>query len=631
MFLLWVERAARICNTCRMPTPARIFARATDHHRAGRTGEAERDYLDVLAQEQENFDALRLLGALYLQTGKLDRAAQCLEQACAANPRDAETLNNLGVALGKAGRLEEAIARYEAALRRDPHYAQARGNLSGAYVERGVAMLLQSHLPEAAAQFERALLFDVANVRALNNLGNLRRNEGKADEAAALYRRALAAKPDYAEAYINLAVALRDGGAHDAALEACAAALRLKPDSAEALVNKGLLLQDRGGFDEAIACYDAALRARPDFTDASWNKALALLAQGKYREGWALHEAGLGHKRGVRLFAARRWNGEPLAGRRLLIWSEQGYGDTLQFVRYAQLCKERGAHVTVQAPAALMRLLKICPFIDRVVSEAHEEDFDYQIAMMSFPFAFGTELETVPASVPYLFVDDASRAKWAAKCAGEGRKIGLVWAGNARRQLIDAHLIDKRRSLDLRELKPLFELAGNPPASSVPRPLRAGTGVGSLARRTDAWSSGSNPPPAKSKDLLAQVQDFATSPARGEEQILFFSLQKGAEAAQIDAAGLRGRIIDLMPEAGDFLDTAALIEQLDLVITVDTAVAHLAGALGKTVWILSRYDACWRWLQNRESNPWYPTAQVFGQTSPGDWPGVVARVRNKLF
>jgi tetratricopeptide (TPR) repeat protein len=556
-----------------MSSAAKFFEQATTHHQAGRLNEAERDYIEALKIDDRDADALRLLAVLYAQINQPERAIAFFERAHLVQPRNAETLNNLGVALRNSGRLDDAIARYEQALTIDPHYAQARGNLVNAYYERGNAFIEQGRNDEAGAWFEKVFHLEPRHFRALNNFGNLRRAQDKAEEAAGLFRQALAIRPDYAEAMANLGTSLRDLGKLDEAEHCYQKALGLKPGDADTLINLGTLLQQRNRQEEAVALYDAILRRMPDFGEAKWNKSLALLALGDYAEGWALHEAGLDcGRRGVAPFQVRRWDGREFPGR-LLIWGEQGIGDQIQFVRYAALCKARCGEVLVHARDTLGPLLQNCPYIDRVLTSSNEEDFDYQISMMSLPYIFGTTLEDVPAKMPYLFVSEEARAKWAPKFAGvEGLKIGLVWAGNARASMLDAHLIDRRRSLHLSLMKPLFALQG----------------------------------------------------AR------FYNLQMGDAAQQIDECGLRGRIEDFMPEVGDFLDTAAIIENLDLVISVDTSVAHLAGGLGKPVWILSRYDGCWRWLRNRETSPWYPTARVFGQKKPGAWPLVIDEVHQAL-
>ena len=622
-----------------MSQAAKLLQTAIAHHRAERFQDAEKAYRQFLRGEGRNADGLRLLGALYLQTGQKALAAEFLEKAARLLPHDPETLTNLGIALRNLkrqeeavtrfkqalanradyvpalhnlgslcyeigrmdeaedayehisrlnpehapahfdygnsllslGKIAEAIAQYEHALKIKPDYLEAIINLGIAYSMAGKNDLSKQWLDRAQGLFEKALAADPNNTVAMNNLGNILRQRGKAEEAVLQFKKALSLRPDYAEAAINLATALRDLCRIDEAIESCRFALKLKPESAEARINLGTFLQEQGRHAEALALFTEALQRKPSSIDAKWNKSLSLLALGQYKEGWQLHEVGLGvpHMRGDHA-QEKRWNGEALAGKRLLIRSEQGLGDTMQFVRYAELCKAQGTHVIVSCQPALRRLLLNCPFIDELSENNADPDFDFHVPMMSLPYMFGTDLDSIPKKVPYLFVSEKTRAKWARNFAGaRGFKVGLVWSGNPREKMIAAHLTDMRRSMNLETLRPLFDVVN------------------------------------------AQ----------------FYSLQKGAKIDQITTCGLEDEIADFMNDVEDFEDTAAIIENLDLVISVDTAVAHLAGGMGKSVWILSRYDACWRWLQNRPDSPWYPTARVFGQKSSGDWGSVIKEVR----
>jgi len=624
-----------------MHKSAKLLHAAIALHQSGQTEDAEKAYRKVLRRNAVHPDGLRLLGALYLQTGRIRQAAEILAKAAHVVPNDAETLTNLGLSLWRlecvdeaAARLEqalscrddyypalshlahlsqargdaekaalcfekmlrlspldaaahyhygnclmgahkcaEAIACYEAAIKIKPDFYEAMINLGIAYSMAGKANRSGEALRKARHWLEEALKTDPDSPTAMNNLGIVLRQLGETEQAAALFESALQKRPAYAEAMINLATSLRDLGQIDKALERIRAALALKPDLADSHTNLGVFLQEQGRHEEALSAFTQALRLSPCSIDAVWNKALSLLALGHYREGWALHETGLGvpHMRGATL-PDRRWQGEDLTGKRLLIRCEQGLGDNLQFIRYAELCKEKGARVIVQCPDALRSLFSNCPYIDGLCAAAETPEFDCHAPIMSLPFIFNTEIETIPRRFPYVHVGEAARRKWAGRFPKGGFKVGLVWAGNPREELQGAHLVDRRRSMDLENLRPLFEGAG----------------------------------------------------------ISFYSLQMGAKAAQIDSCGLRDRLIDFMADVKDFEDTAAMIEHLDLVISVDTSVAHLAGGMGKPVWVLSRFDACWRWLQNRPDNPWYPSARVFGQTTRGDWDGVVARVKEAL-
>lgn len=610
-------------------------------HQSGQMQEAEKAYRKVLRHNALHPDSLRLLGALYLQTGQITQAAEVLSKAANMIPNDTETLTNLGLSLWRlkrseeaaqrfeqalairpdyfpalsnlahlyhangneeqsatlyektlhfypddpstlfnygnsllaSGKLDAAIEIYERALRSKPDYPDAMINLGIAYSLKGKAERSINKFQAARQWLEKAAQADPHNLQAMNNLGIVLRLLGETESAVACFQKALAVRPDYAEALTNLATCLHDLGEIDEAIACCGTILSLKPDAAEAHINLGVFLQQKGAHQEALSSFTKALRFRPRSIDAAWNKALSLLALGHYKEAWALHEAGLGiaHMRGP-YTPDKRWQGEDLAGKRLLICCEQGLGDNLQFVRYAALCKERGANVLVQCPESLRALLSNSPSIDVLPKKPGAGDYDLHIPIMSLPYMFGTEIDTIPSRFPYLHVGANARQKWAPRFDMGGFKVGLVWAGNPREDQINAHLVDRRRSMDLADLLPLFDV----------------------------------------------------------EKVTFYNLQMGAKAGQIDDGHLQSRLIDWMKDVRDFEDTAAIVEHLDLVISVDTSVVHLAGGMGKPVWVLSRFDACWRWLQNRPSNPWYPSARVFGQQKPGDWQSVIVRVKEAL-
>jgi tetratricopeptide (TPR) repeat protein len=585
-----------------MKNVAQLMETATAQHRAGKLAEAERVYNEILQIDQSHTGALGLLGALYIQLGQFGRAVTTLERALEADPSNPDTLNNLGCLWMRQNRPDAAKANFEKAVRAKPDYPQAHYNLGNVLRSQGkaddaikqyeTALRLQPQYPEALFQlgqtlreqgrlddaiavYEKALMQEPNHPRLLNHLGNLLREKGEPQGAIVRYDHALRLKPDYPEALVNYGTALHDVGKTDEAMEKYEDALRFAPHVPNVHINIGTLLHDLGRMQDAIARYDNALRFQPDNVDAHWNKAIAYLALGNYREGWQLYESGLNFKgkRGKLPFQAKRWDGRPFQDKRLLIWSEQGLGDSLQFIRYAKLCKARGGKVIVMCPPPLVRILKTNPFVDEVVTSAVDADFDFQASLMSLPYIFGTTLETIPADIPYLSVTKDAAEKWAKHFEGvDGFKIGLVWAGSPREGDALSALIDKRRSLNLSQLTPLLDTKG----------------------------------------------------AR------FYSLQLGKPAAQIAELGLQDKITDFTGDIADFMDTAAIIDCLGLVISVDTSVVHLAGAFGKPVWVLSRFDACWRWLQNRESNPWYPETRIFGQPKPGDWNSVIEKVRAAL-
>lgn len=592
-----------------MKQPAPAFAlmqQAVAHHQKGDTDAAEAMYQKVLQTTPQHFDALRLLGGLYIQQNRAEDAMRCLQQALAITPHHPELLNNLGVAFSAQGRLQDALNHYQQAVAIAPQYADAVDNIGNIYYNAGKlgdavkwltrslslraenprahaflghAYRLQNQNAAAADHYRQALAFWPDNIELLTCLGNLLRAEGQSEEACALYQRLAALKPDDAKIHSNLGVIYRDMGDLPGAVAEYDAALRLRPEDADARINRGGVLIELDRPEEACQDYDAALGINPKRADAAWGKSLALLMLGDYRAGWEHYEARFAYKpKPGPAPQVARWDGAPLTGKTLLIWGEQGLGDVLQFIRYAGLCKAAGAHVIVTCDKALVRLLRNSPAIDVVFASdgfapEHAEKLDYQVPVMSLPHLFGTLLETIPHETPYLFVSRATQEKWAPRFATvHERKIGLVWAGNPRKNLIDAHTTDRQRSLTLAMLRPLLDQSG----------------------------------------------------------CRFYSLQKGAAAEQMTELGLNDRIINLMPDVADFEDTAAIVQNLDLVISVDTSVVHLAGGLGKPVWVLSRFGGCWRWLRNREDSPWYPSARVFGQSAPGDWAGCVARIGNAL-
>jgi hypothetical protein len=354
-------------------------------------------------------------------------------------------------------------------------------------------------------------------------------------------------------------------------------AVACKPDYAEALSNLGNALRFQGKLDEAVTAFQRTIELTPDHAQTRLHYAMTLLQQGQFAEGWAEYEwrwrtvefQGKGLATDL-----PQWNGEPLNGRTILLTSEQGFGDVLQFVRYAPMIVARGGRVALAAYPPLVRLLKNTPGVATVCNARDPlPPFDCHLPLMSLPRVFETTLDTIPSEVPYLRAAPEAVAAWRQRLDElPGRKVGLVWSGDPRPHDRKAHLLDRRRSLPL-----------------------------------DRFAS------------LAEVPNLT-----------LVSLQKGPAAEQVKTLPSGLALVDWMDESTDFADTAALVASLDLVITVDTAVAHLVGALGKPVWILSRYDGCWRWLKDRDDTPWYPTARLFRQSAPGDWDTVLKRVRHSL-
>jgi tetratricopeptide (TPR) repeat protein len=469
-----------------------------------------------------------------------------------------------------ADRFAQAITLYRAVLAQAPNEPEVHYNL-------GMALAQSGHPDQAVACWRTALSLRPLYPKASNNLGMTLAELGQLDEALSCLRFAAALAPEVAEITGNLAAVLRQTGAWDEAEALLRRTLCLDPAYADAYNNLGILEADRRRLGPAVTAYRRALRLAPGHAKAHFNLGLALLTQGALAEGWAEHEwrfKGGGRHSTPRPFRRPLWQGESLAGRRLLLHAEQGFGDSLQFLRFAQPLAATGATVLVEVPPALVRLAKTVPGVAQVVASGDDlPAFDRHLPMLSLPHLLGVTLTTIPAQTPYLSADPQAVAMWRQRLAPCPRPwVGLVWAGDPRPDDPFANAIDRRRSIGLTVMAPLLALEG----------------------------------------------------------VTFVSLQKGAPAAQTALLAEGQRLLDWTGELTDFADTAALTQALDLVITVDTAVAHLAGALNRPVWIASRFDGCWRWLEDRDDSPWYPTARLYRQTAPGPWDQVVASMAADL-
>lgn len=489
---------------------------------------------------------------------------------------DADLCHALAVDLQNSGRCAEAETFYRAALALAPDRPDSWCNL-------GLTVLHEGRAAEAVECERQALRIDPDNVEALNNLGIALHALNALSEAENHFRAVLRLDPDHANATLNLGVIRQSLGHLEEAARLYRRARKLGVDEARVCNNLALALAELGQLEAAESVCRDALAANPEYPEAAVNLGMILLTQFRFAEGWWWYEARWRVPPLVslpQLPAATRWTGvEPIAGKTVLLLGEQGFGDVLQFCRYAAMVAGLGARVILAVPAPLSRLMGTLAGVDQVVSQ---EDglpaFDLHCPLLSLPLAFATAEHTIPWKVPYLAADPDAVAAWrsglppAGKTAASaaGLRIGLVWAGASRPQQPHAAAIDRRRSMALAQMAPLAALPGN----------------------------------------------------------VLVSLQLGPAAAQIDSAPLR--LLDVADRLTDFADTAALVAALDLVITVDTAVAHLAGALGKPVWLLSRHDACWRWGRDRVDSPWYPTMRLFRQTTPGDWAGVMQRVTAAL-
>jgi tetratricopeptide (TPR) repeat protein len=533
----------------------------------GQLAQAEAAARRATALAPRDAEAHRNLAALLQRAGSREAAIGAWRLALDLAPDHAPSHRHLGALLREVGRLEEARTQGEAALRLDPADAENHHAL-------GVTLQLLGRSADAAACQRAAIARAPGHGAAHRNLGAALKELGRLDEALAALDQAIALRPDDADAHNNRGVVLEDLGRFAEALSAVDRALALRPTYAQAHANRGAILVDLRRFAAALDSYDRCLDLAPGDIGAEWNRSLALLSLGRMREGWLLHERRWS-VRGAptpRATSRPRWTGEPgqeVAGRTILLWGEQGLGDQIQFARFAAQVAARGARVLLETDPRLAPLLDGIAGVTRVVpsdTPLPDEAFDLHCPLMSLPAALGSELSTIPADIPYLRVPEAARARWAAML-GPASRPRVGLAWSGN----PAHANDARRSIPLARLNAL---------------------------------------------LGAPVE--------------WVGLQRDLRASDRAALDALPRLRHSGAALADFADTAALCAACDLVITVDTSIAHLAGALGRPAWILLPFNADWRWLHDRDDSPWYPTATLRRQTRPGDWDDVLERVARDL-
>ncbi|MGB6744231.1 MAG: tetratricopeptide repeat protein [Terracidiphilus sp.] len=433
----------------------------------------------------------------------------------------------------------------------------------------GVVEYQAGHYEVSAKMIRRAIAVNSQIAIYHSNLGIVLRDQGKLDEAVAAYKQAVALSPDNPEIHNSLGVTLWNQGRFDEAVAAYKQALELKPDFAAACNNLGNVLSAQGEVKEALEWYGRALAISPGYIEARWNLSMLQLLLGNFADGWRNYESRYQRENAPRNFSQPLWRGKPLNGARILLHAEQGLGDTLQFLRYLPMVQAAGGEVVLDVPRGLRRIAAQLPGIAALtISGEPLPAFDWHCPLMSLPFVFRTTLDTIPAQVPYLTVpEEALQAADTLHWPHEGLRVGLAWGGDPK------NIRDRFRSIPLALLEPLFDLKG----------------------------------------------------------VHFFSLQMGPAAAQLSAAeSAITAITDLAPATGDMADTAAQMAHLDLIVTVDTSVAHLAGALAKPTWVLLPLAPDWRWLLGREDSPWYPTVRLFRQPEFGNWQSVLEKIRAEI-
>jgi tetratricopeptide (TPR) repeat protein len=532
-----------------------------------RTDEAIAAYQRAIDARPDFVQALYNLGNALRDTGRADEAIRAFQQAIRFEPNYVEALNNLGGLLQSQGRLDEATQVLVRALGLQPNYALAKNNL-------GEVLRDQGRLDEARAQLEQAVALEPNLAEAHNNLGTVLHRQRHSEQAIESFRRALTLRPDYLRAKYNLGAVQADLRELDKAIATFHEVLGVDPDSAEAANGLGGALVHRGQPAEALPWIERSLQLKPNYAEAHQNRAVVWLLQGDFQRGWPEFE----WRRKLKDCAPagclpRPWAGQAMPGATLLLFAEQGLGDTLQFVRFALDARERVGKVILVCQPPLVNLLQRgCAGLDGVVPQgAPLPASDVQAPLMSLPGLLGATADSLAARTPSIRPAAELAAAWRTRLAStEGLKVGIAWQGNP--QYPD----DRFRSIPLEHFAPLTRIEG----------------------------------------------------------VTLFSLQKGFGSEQLAELLEPLPVVDLGPEldgaAGAFMDTAAVMVQLDLVITSDTAVAHLAGALGVPVWVALAHVSEWRWLVDRDESPWYPSMRLFRQTATGDWPGVFARMADNL-
>jgi len=576
--------------------------------------EAIRCYRQALRLKADFAEAWYNLGNALKQQGNVDEAVRCFQQALQLRPDYADANNNLGNVLAEQQQLRAAASCYEQVLRLRPHDAAAHRNL-------GIVLDKQGKTEEALVHFQQSVRLKPDDAKAHNNLGTALWTLGQLEQAVQAFRRTVQLRPDYAEAHNNLGTALGDLGKLEEATGCFQRAVGLKPDYAEAHSNVGMALWAKEQVDEALACFERALRLKPDDANARLSRAQLWLQSGEFEQGWQEYEwrwtQPWTHRKGStpgkrgdrpdserlrshpdlarRPFSQPLWDGSNLHGSSILVHAEQGLGDTLQFIRYVQLVKERGGKVIVEYQAPLLRLLEGCPGIDRLVAQgAPLPAFDVQVPLLSLPAIFHTSIDTIPATIPYLHADVNLVEQW-------------------RREL------EQSRKSEV----------GSPMSEEMH--LTSDIGL----RTSDflvgiAWQG--NPTYHRDRQRAIPLTHFGR--LAQVEGVQLISLQKGPGTEQLCTLAGRFGVLDLGSKldegAGPFKDTAAVMKNLDLVISSDTAVPHLAGALGVPVWVVLPLVPDWRWLLGREDSPWYPTMRLFRQTRYGCWEEVFERIAKEL-
>ncbi len=538
----------------------RMIYTALEYHRNGDLSQAEILYKRILKKQPDNVDILHMLGLIYAARGDFDSAVRLIKKTININPSNYHAFYNLANIYRDNKCYNEAIDCYQKAINYYPDFVDAFYNLGVLYQEIG-------RLNDAIKCYQKAIQINPNLFNVHFNLGNAFYDMGFIEEAIISYRNAIKLNPRFTAAYYNLANILKEREQNDEAIILYKKALQLEPANIDLYHNIGILLHNKGLIEEAIKYYKKAISLNYNLAEIHFDLAFALLSIGNFEEGWIEYQWRTKLKNHSFEFKEPEWEGT-INDCCLLLYEEQGFGDTIQFVRYCNIVANKGVKIVLLCSESLKSIMENVKGIAGVYSYKEQlPEFDFHCTLSKLPLIFRTDLNNIPSDVPYISVAQVLINYWRNKLNSEKHfKVGLTWAGNPE------HENDKNRSCPLEKFLPLFKL----------------------------------------------------------KNVEFYSLQVGASSLKKIEKPEGINIIDLTEDIKDFSDTAALIENLDLVISVDTVIVHLAGALGKKVWTLLPFSSDWRWMINRDDSPWYPTMKLFRQPKPGDWDSVIEMVYSEL-
>ncbi|NWF97982.1 MAG: tetratricopeptide repeat protein [Nitrospirae bacterium] len=554
-------------------------------------------YKKSLSINPQFIEAHNNLGDVYQEKELFDEAIQSYKNALNINSNFGNIYNNLGLALFKKGLYDEALGYFKKALELNPQLADAYNNIGNYFFNKneidqainyylkalkleqnfatynnlGNAFKEKGLLEEAIKFYEKALNFNQNAVNTAIDLGNLIRKKGKLDEAICFFQNLIDKNPQNPVVYINMAVIFQEKGLLDEAFKYYNKALEINPNVAEGYNNLALAFIEKGLYEEALSNLEKSLQLKPSLASAHFNLAMLLLLKNNFSKGWEEYEWRwkTSDFKSIKFnYSQPLWDGSDKNGRIILLHAEQGLGDTIHFMRYIKLVIEKNMEVIFRCPKELISLAKYSfPEVKIIPFEESLPDFEVHCPLMSLPLILKTTIDSIPAQIPYISVDSSLINFWTEKIKDNSNlKIGIAWSGNPK------YKRDKQRSCSLKNFLEILKI----------------------------------------------------------KPISFYSLQKGSGSEQVKELPEEINLIDFTEEIKDFSDTAAIIQNLDLIISVDTAVAHLAGAMGKPVWTMLPFVPDWRWMLDREDSPWYPTMRLFRQQSIDNWNSVIIRIKKEL-